>query len=379
MKNNKTKTKTIILCSNYAWTVYNFRLSLIRRLKYAGYRIVIVTQFDGYEEVLRAEVDYIYDLFISRKGVNPIVDSITFCHLLLIFYRSKADICLFFTIKPVIYGALAARLLSIPAIPMITGLGTGFLADNWITKVVKRLYRIALSSVPTVFFQNTNDKALFLDNRLVESSVCGVTPGSGIDLKKFSPSIPPCGDNITFLLIARMLRDKGIREFVEAATLVRSRLSDVNFQMLGPLGVENRSAISHEQIKLWQQQGVVSYLGETSDVTQYIKKANCIVLPSYREGTSRVLLEASAMARPIITTDVPGCREIVNEGKNGFLCRPKDAGHLAEKMVKMALMSVSDRQTMGEEGRLKVEKEYDQSIVSTMYIDAINHTLEKSI
>ena len=159
--------EVVIVCSNYAWTVFNFRLELLRRLKLEGYRVIVLTQFDGYEAKLDKEVDALYNLHISRKGINVISDLVTFIHLFLILKRSKASLCLFFTIKPVIYGSLAARLIKIPSIPMITGLGTAFLKNNWLTSLVKILYKISLSSVSTIFFQNIDDKNLFLKNKLV--------------------------------------------------------------------------------------------------------------------------------------------------------------------------------------------------------------------
>lgn len=371
-------SKTILISSNCAWSIYNFRLPLVRMLREEGFKVVVVTQFDGHQIKLEKEVDGMYDLYISRKGINPIKDLITFLHLLLVQYRSKVDLCLFFTIKPVIYGSLGSMLLRKPAIPMITGLGTAFIEDNWITVVVRRLYRLALSSVSTIFFQNTDDRALFVATGLVNPNVCQLTPGSGVDLDRFIPAIMPAGDKITFLLIARMLKDKGIREFVEAAMLVRAKIPKARFQLLGALGVENRSAISHGQMDEWEKQGIVSYLGETDDVIPYIEQANCIVLPSYREGTSRVLLEAAAMARPIIATDVPGCREVVDVGENGLLCRVKDVANLAEKMIEIASLSTSDLEVMGARGRLKVAKEFDQDSVSLLYINAINAALFKA-
>ena len=258
---------------------------------------------------------------------------------------------------------------------MITGLGTAFITNNWLTKIVRYLYRIALSSVSIVFFQNTDDKNIFINNQLVSKKVCRMTPGSGVDLEKFSFLRMPTSQNIVFLLIARMLLDKGVSEFVKAATAVNSKMPNTQFQLLGPLGVQNRTAITISQMNKWEKNDVIEYLGETDNVLRYIEKATCIVLPSYREGTSRVLLEAAAMGRPIITTDVPGCREIVEHGKNGFLCKPKDKLDLEKKMIDMLLMSRSDRQAMGEKGRQKVEKEFNQDIVIDLYLDAIENVI----
>lgn len=363
--------KTVIVCSNYFWTVYNFRLGLIKRLKAEGYKVVVISQFDGYEKKVASEVDEIRTLFISRKGVNPFVDILTIFHIVKYLFVFKPYAFLSFSIKPVIYGSIAARFMKVRSIVMITGLGTAFISDNWITRVVKALYKFSLASVSTAFFQNTDDRNIFLTNQLVDVKVCQLIPGSGVDLEKFSSTVLPSNERITFLLIARMLWDKGVGEFVEAAAKIHELYPHARFQLLGPLGVENRTAIPQSQMDKWQKNGSIEYLGETDDVTAYISKACCIVLPSYREGTSRVLLEAAAMGRPIVTTDVPGCREIVEDQITGFLCKPGDYLDLVDKLELMIKLSLADRKIMGDKGRAKIEKEFDQSIVFNYYIDAL--------
>ena len=365
------KKKTVALCSNYAWTIYNFRMPLIRSLTESGFRVVVITQFDGYEKKIANEVYELYPLYISRKGINPFVDIITLFDLFIKLTYIKPDYLLLFTIKPVIYGSIAARINNIPHIVMITGLGTTFILRNWITNVVKSLYRFSLKKASVVFFQNTDDKELFTSNNLVDSKVCKLTPGSGIELDKFKFYNLPNEHNMTFLFIARMLRDKGVIEFVEAARRLKKLYPKINFQLLGPLGVKNRTAISITQMNKWVEEGAIEYLGKTDDVSNFIENSSCVVLPSYREGTSRVLLEAAAIGRPIITSDVTGCREVVDDGINGFLCQAKDSNDLAEKIQKMILLPYESRVKMGLMGRKKVEDEFDQSIVCKIYLDAI--------
>ena len=280
--------KTVLICSNYAWTIVNFRLPLIIRLKKLGYQVIVITQYDGHENKIEEYVDQIQPLFISRKGVNPFVDITTIINFVIIFRKLKPNYLLLFTVKPVIYGAIAAKMFNIKTIVMITGLGTTFIEENWITRLVKRLYRFALSSVATVFFQNNDDKKLFLRNNLVNPNVCKLTPGSGIDTCQFVYSPLPQNNEITFILIARMLWDKGIGEYIEAAKIIKLKYPNTKFQLLGALGVENRTAISDKRIAAWVKEGSVEYLGETNDVRPYIEKSSCVVLPSYREGTSRV-------------------------------------------------------------------------------------------
>jgi len=369
----KDKAETIVICSNYAWTIYNFRMPLIRRLTAEGYKICVLTQFDGYESLIADEVDQIEPLFISRKGVNPFVDLFTIIDFIKNLIRIKPILILSFTIKPVIYGSIAARLMRVSSIVMITGLGTAFITDNWITKIVKTLYRFSLVSVTTAFFQNADDKNLFIDNSLIDPKICRLIPGSGVDLDKFLQTNLPVSHEMTFLLIGRMLWDKGIGEYVDAARKIKSTHSNIRFQLLGPLGVENRTSISNEQMHEWEKEGIIEYLGETDDVVTYIEEACCVVLPSYREGTSRVLLEAAAMGRPLIATDVPGCREVVEDGVTGFLCRSGDYLDLSEKMELMLQLPYESRRVMGAKGREKVESEFNQDIVCDRYIDAIEN------
>lgn len=367
----ENNAKTVIVCSNYFWTIYNFRLGLIKRLKAEGYKVVVISQFDGYEKKVASEVDEIRPLFISRKGVNPFIDIFTIFHIVKYLLIFKPYALLSFSIKPVIYGSIAARFTKVKSIVMITGLGSAFISDNWITKVVKALYKYSFVSISKAFFQNTDDRNIFLTNRLVDEKVCQLIPGSGVDLEKFSPTVAPSNERITFLLIARILWDKGVGEYVKAASKIHELYPNTKFQLLGPLGVENRTAISKLQMEKWEKNCNIEYLGETDDVAPYISKACCIVLPSYREGTSRVLLEAAAMGRPIVTTDVPGCREIVEDQITGFLCKPRDYLDLVEKLELMINLSYTDRKIMGAKGREKIEKEFNESIVFDYYIHAL--------
>jgi glycosyltransferase involved in cell wall biosynthesis len=369
------KKKTIVVCSNYAWTVYNFRMPLIRRLKSEGYKVVVLTQFDGYEKIIGEEVDRTISLYISRKGINPIVDFLTICDFIRHLYFVRPDFILLFTIKPVIYGCLAARLMKVKSIVMITGLGTAFIKDNWLTKFAEVLYKFSLLTVSTVFFQNTADKSIFLSNKLVNPERCRLVPGSGVDIDKFAYSTLPNSSEPTFLLIARMLWDKGIGEFVEAAKYIKIKYPNAKFQLLGPLGVQNRSSIKKSEVSAWENEGIIEYLGETDDVKRFIINACCVVLPSYREGTSRVLLEAAAMGRPLIATDVPGCREVVENNVNGLLCKPRDYVDLIQKIELMLKLPYESRRVMGERGREKIEREFHHEIVGDLYIDAIKSCL----
>jgi len=368
---NSNEKKTIVICSNYAWTIYNFRLPLIKTLMQEGYRVEVLTQFDGHEKSFIDIVHKAHNLRLSRKGINPFTDIYTFVNILVVLSKIKPTAFFSFTIKPVIYGSLACRFLRIPSIATITGLGTAFIKDNWITKIVKLLYKISLRNIALVFFQNSADKDLFLKYSLVQSKNACLIPGSGVDIKKFTGSIPNKRDHVKFILIARMLWDKGIGEFVDAARIVKKNYPNSNFLLLGPLEVENRSSISRDQVYKWVDSGLVSYLGNASDVRPHINNACCIVLPSYREGLSRVLLEASSMSRPLIASNVPGCQELIEHSINGFLCKPKDAYDLASQMVNFINLDYQKKCIMGDNSRLNVVKKYTTNIVCEEYIKAL--------
>ncbi len=368
---NCNQENTVLICSNYGWTIFNFRLPLIKSLKKNGYKVVVVTQYDGYEKQIAKYVDKIQPLFISRKGINPFYDLITLTHLFVNVLKARPNHLLLFTIKPVIYGSIVGRLLRISSYSTITGLGTAFISNTWITKIVKILYKTALYKSKAVFFQNTDDRDIFLTEKLVSHNHIKMVPGSGIDLSKFKETQLLDSNPFIFTLIARMLWDKGINEFIEAARAIKQTNPDVIFQLLGPINVENRTAIPIKKMNEWIDDGIIQYLGETNNVVKFIQNTSCVVLPSYREGTSRVLLEAASMCRPIIATDVPGCREVVEDGYNGYLCEPKNSEDLANKIQNMILLPFSERKKMGLNGRIKVSKEFDQSIVSSIYLEAI--------
>jgi len=367
----------VIIALNTAWNAVNFREGLLRALVADGHEVVVVAPHDDYASRI-AEFSCRYvPLPMDNKGANPLRDLL----LLFQFYRllryEKPDVFLGYTVKPNVYGSLAAHLLGVPVINNIAGLGAVFIKQNWLTSVVQRLYRLALSRSRYVFFQNRDDCQLFIDSGLVRSEATALLPGSGIDLQRFCFSpVTAEPHKFRFLLIARMLWDKGVGEFVEAAKMVQERWPNIECCLLGFLDVQNPAAISRSQMNEWVAQGSVLYLGVSDDVRSEIRKADCMVLPSYREGTPRSLLEGAAIGRPIITTDAVGCREVVDNGKNGFLCKVRDAKDLAEKMEQMLLLNEESRYAMSVYGRQKMEREFDEKIVIKRYLEAID-TIQK--
>ena len=374
----------IVICINTAWNLLNFRSGLIRALVVAGYEVVAVAPDDAYSARLSELGCRFVALPMDNQGTHPLRDLLLTFRFWLLLRCERPDVLLAYTLKPNIYGSLAAGLLGIPVVNNIAGLGAVFIKGGWLVRLVRGLYRLALRRSAKVFFQNMDDRALFIDARLVKPLQTDLLPGSGIDLTRFSAkehssilSPSNSGRPFRFLLIARMLRDKGVVEYVAAAKQVRAGWPNVECALLGFLDVQNPAAISTEEMNAWVAEGDVRYLGVSDDVRLQIAQADCIVLPSYREGTPRTLLEAAAMAKPIITTDAVGCREVVDDGVNGYLCQVRDADDLAAKMHAMLGLSVAERAAMGQAGRMKMELQFDEKIVIDKYLQVVGELIGK--
>lgn len=363
--------RRVLLSANSDWNIANFRRGLIAGLRKGGYEPVVIAPKDPAADARMRdlEVERI-SVAIDRSGVNPFADFRLLATYRELLRQLQPAAYLSFTIKPNIYGARAAAALGIPAIPNVSGLGTTFIAGGTMQRIVTALYQWGFRQAPVVFFQNDEDRRLFIDRRIVDEPRTRVLAGSGIDLDRFRPTPVPDGPEC-FLLVGRLLGDKGVVEFVEAAKLVRQRLPDARFQLLGPIDEGNRTAIKRDQLDAWVSEGIVEYLGVTDDVRRFIDHATAVVLPSYREGLPRSLLEAGALGRPSIATDVPGCRAVVENGHNGYLCSVRDPAALADVMLRFANLSAKGRQSMGDAARRKVEREFDQDRVVAAYLDAL--------
>jgi len=366
------QTKTITICSNTSWYLYNFRMGLIRALKEQGYHIVLIAPKDDYSDRLEGLGCKHYHIDIDNKGTNPIEDTKLLYQFYKLFKTIKPDMVLIYTIKPNIYGSIVSKLLNIPTINVIAGLGTVFLNDNLSSKVARWLYKVSFNG-NRVLFENKDDCKEFLAKNLVKKSQTTLIPGSGINTEAFQPKHTPSNsENLIFLLIARLIKDKGVIEYIEAIKSIRTKYPNVQFKILGSYYFGNPSSISEDEVNGWVDDGIIEYLGYTDAVLEEIEKADCIVLPSYREGLSRVLLEGASMSKPIITTNVTGCRDVVDDGENGYLVPPKDSKSLSIAIEKMIALSDEERIVMGQKGRLKVIKEFDEKIVIKHYLKVIN-------
>lgn len=362
---------------NAAWNIWNFRQPLLRALLDEGHRVTVLAPRDETVEKLEAMGARFLSLGMSAKGLNPLEGLRLHRAFAKAFRDAKPDIVFSYTIKNNLFGAMAARRCDVPFVPNVTGLGTAFLSGGLLQNVAETLYRRAFGRLQTIFFQNEDDSDLFLQRGLVRSDQVRLLPGSGIDLQKFSSTpYPNETEETRFLLIARLLRDKGVFEFVEAARLLKAEGAKVRFQILGATDAANRTAISRQQVADWEAEGVIDYLGTAADVRPHIGNAHCVVLPSYREGAPRTLIEAAALARPLIATDVPGCRAVVGNRKTGFLCTVRDSASLAEACRRFLALPSVDREAMGVQGRAKMEAEFDSDIVVSAYREATRDALD---
>lgn len=366
----------IAIVVNNSWYAWNMRANLGFAFQKAGYDVVFVCPYDKYSENLKEHFGYV-DIDINTKGTNPFEDIKTLYKYYQIYKEIKPDMVLHYTIKPNIYGTIAASMLRIPTINNIAGLGTLFIRQNFITKIAKWLYRFSQKRATKIFFQNQDDFKMFVDEGLVQKEKCDVLPGSGVDVQKFVPVEKKDDGVFRFLLVSRMLWAKGVGEFVEAAQIIKQKYKNVEFQLLGHLDVASPTAISKEQMDIWVENGFVDYLGSSDDVRVEIAQADCMVLPSfYREGTPRILLESASIEKPIITTDNVGCRDVVDDGVNGYLCEVKNVKDLADKIEMMLKLTDEQRKEMGKAGREKIMRQFDEKIVIAKYLDAIKDILK---
>lgn len=358
----------VIIAANTAWSVANFRSELITQLQKAGYATLALAPEDEYVE--RVPCRFI-PIHINRMGTNPIEDLRLLRELKGIYRELRPFAVLHFTAKLNIYGTLAARRLEIRCISNISGLGSGFISGGPISWIQEALYRIANRYAEVVFFQNPDDARYFRERRLLRPEQVDLLPGSGVDLTCFAPQPKPAGGPFVFLLIARLIKDKGIYEYVDAARTLKAKYSGTEFRLMGFLDNSNPTAITKEEVRRWSNDGTITYVGRCEDVRDMIAQSDCVVLPSYREGTPRTLLEAASMAKPLVTTDVPGCRQVVDHGSSGYLCRAKDAADLADKMERVLQLEKTERERMGLRGRVKMEQEFDQAIVIGKYLEVL--------
>ena len=337
----------------------------------------ILAPYDNAVQNLRKLGCVCHDIEIKGRSKNPFADILLYFRLKSKIKLIKPDVILSYTIKPNIYGGIVARRLKIPFIANITGLGTTFNGNYLVKKMVEKMYKWSFLNINKVFFQNKDDRELFFDYKIINEEVAGLLPGSGVNLEEFIPVKKEINqEKIVFLLIARLIREKGIEEYVVAAKHLMEKYDNLEFQILGKYESDCLTGISNEKISKWEKRGLIKYLGVSDDVRNEIKECDCGVLPSfYREGVPRTLIEMAAMGKPLITTDNVGCREIVEHLYNGYLCKKQDTKDLIKKMEMFINLSLIKKKMMGENSRKKVEDEFDEKIVINKYLQEIKNIL----
>lgn len=359
----------IFLVASDIFSIYNYRFPLIKRLRSLGQDVVVIApflNFNEYVDRLKQHQVRCINIKMDIWGTNPIQDIFLLYQLFRIYRSERPQIVQHFTIKPVIYGTLAARMAGVKNIfNMITGRGSVFTGDSLkkrlLRHLVKILYRISLQGSSNTFFLNRSDQDFFISNRLLNIRKTTLLPGEGVDIEFFkSRSLEIKNQKkIIFLFIGRMMWEKGVGEFVQAARRLKQKYPKTRFLLLGMIEHGNPLSIPANQIDKWQKEGIVEYLGMKNDVRPFIERADVVVLPSYYfEGIPRSLLEAASMSRPIITTNTPGCREVVKDGVNGFLVPIKDVKALTEAMERF-ILNPHLKISMGREGRKLAVKKFD--------------------
>ena len=367
------QTKTLIFCCNSLWGLVNFRGRVIEALVRDGHRVVLVARRDLPIERANALGAEFLNWNISPRGTSIREELAAIAELHRIYRLVQPDLIFNFTIKPVIYGAVVARWCGISSIAVITGLGYMFLSSRWKAKAGKFLYRVTLRRSREVWFLNTDDKQIFDLAGLINGLPVKMLPGEGVDLARFTEcELPARGRTFIFLMISRLVKDKGVLEYIEAAAKVKQRYPFARFQLLGPEYSANAMSVPLEHITRSVSNGTIEYLGNSDDVRPAIAASHCVVLPSYREGMPRVLMEAAAMGRPAIATDVVGCRDIVIPNVTGFLCAARDVDALAQRCIEMVEMPASSFETMGREARQHAVDRFDDNIIISLYKASLN-------
>ena len=361
--------KTVLILTNSINGLYSFRRELIERLKSGSYNVIISSPQDTKSSYFEQIECQLIDTFINRRGINPIADFRLLFNYFSIIRKIKPDVVLTYTIKPNIYGGMVCRLLRIPYITNITGLGTAVENGGLLQRLTVFLYRIALKKVQCVFFQN-EENLDFMRSRSITRDNYRLIPGSGVNLEYFQLIEYPDDDEVHFLFISRIMKEKGIDQYLEAAEYIKNKYNTC-FHVCGFCGEDYQEKLGEMQSK-----GIIIYHGVLDDVREILKITHCTIHPTYYpEGMSNVLLESAACGRPIITTDRSGCREIVDDGVNGYIVKQKESSDLIEKIEQFMALDFEEKRKMGLAGRKKVEKGFDRQLVVDAYIEEIEKVI----
>ena len=373
----------VVLFANTDWYLFNFRLSLAETLRDAGHEVLMYSPPGAYGDRLRSLGFNWEAIPMDRRSLNPVREFSLLSCLVRRLRREKPDIVHGFTIKAAIYGAIAGKFAGVPAIVnSVNGLGYVFISNDIKARMLRPIVRLMMrfafwGKASRVIVQNPTDKAQFVSERIVSAGSIELIPGSGVDCDKFAPKIAGnhSENEVRVLLPARLLWDKGVGEFVEASKIAACR--GIRFLVAGEIDIGNPAAVQASQAEAWQQEGLLELLGHVEDMTNLMENVDIVVLPSYREGLPKSLIEAAASAKPVITTDVPGCRDVVENGVSGIVVPVRNAEALAEAIIKLA-KNPDLRQKMGEAGRERALEAFDQRIIVRKTIEVYDDVLRSS-
>ncbi len=366
-------TPTILIVGTDMMALYNHRLELIKRLILLGFGVTVAAPRGGEEKKLESEgVKFIDMLHVETRGKNIINDFKLLRNIVHIIKEEQPGVVLTFYTKTNIYGGIACRITHTPYIENITGLGSALINGGLMQKVMKMLYKTAIAEASNVFFQNVYNVQFFKKNRMsVKRS--RLLPGSGVSLERFSILEYPEEGGMEFCFISRILEEKGYKEFIEAARILKGRHPEAVFHIIGPCDEEYLP-----ELRAAEKEGIVIYHGKSFDIVPYLRQSHCSIFPSYyAEGMANVILESAASARPVITTSLPGCGEGVDDGVSGFIVKEKDVDDLVAKMEKFISLPYETKKQMGLNGRMKMEREFNREIVIDAYVEEINRILQK--
>lgn len=356
----------ILILTNYDLGLYKFRRELLERMVQEHEVFVSVPNGEFVPDIERIGCRALICDFLERRGMNPVKELKLIFHYRKILKEIKPDIVFTYTIKPNVYGGMACASLEIPYVANITGLGTAVENGGMMQKITLMLYRVGLRKAQKIFFQNRENQDFMVNHGIVRGNY-DLLPGSGVNLNQYQCLPYPDGDTVDFVFVARVMKEKGIDQYLDAAKEIRKRHPETRFHICGFCEQDYQ-----EELEALVQQGIIIFHGLVSDMTQIYRIAACTVHPTYYpEGLSNVLLESSASGRPIITTNRSGCREVIEDGVNGFVVMEKDSMDLIDKLEAFLLMSHEDRKKMGLAGRKKVEREFDRQIVIEKYLEEV--------
>lgn len=359
--------KKVLMMGNSEMVIYNFRYELIKKMIDDGYEVYISLPYGPKVEILKNIGCRFIDTEFNGRKTNIAEDIRLFIKYIFMIKKIKPDIVLTYTVKPNTYGGIASRINNIPYVCNVTGLGSGYLRGGMTRKIISLLSALSFRSADKVFFQNSEDMKLFVENKIVNNNY-GLLPGSGVNITKYRlMKYPDKTDRITFSYIGRIMKDKGINEYLEAAEIIRKKYKEVDFNIIGAV-----QEISYKQLlKGYEDRRIIKYYEFNDEIIKFIENTSCIINPSYSEGMSNVLLESASCGRPIIASNIPGCKEIINEGINGYTFECRNTESLVDKIEKFINISYEEKVRMGLSGRSKAISEFDRNIVVDTYIELI--------